>query len=388
VQRQAGPRARLFVCATPVLPGSAPARFTRDHAVTALRFIHESFPTRVVFRAGALEDLPAEAARIGKRPLVLSTPGQRGLAERAAGLLGSCCPGIYDQAVMHVPLETARAARIEAQQLEADCCVAIGGGSTVGLAKAIALELRIPILAVPTTYAGSEMTPIWGLTEGGVKRTGRDMGVLPRTALYDPTLTLGLPPGISGTSGINAMAHCVEGLYSENANPVISLMAEEGIRALGRSLPEVVRAPHDLEARSDALYGAWLGGCVLGAVGMALHHKLCHVLGGTFNLPHAQTHAIVLPHVVAYNTAAAPGAMRRVAAALGVRNAAQGIFELVRALGAKTALKDIGMPEDGIERAAALATNNPYYNPAPVRVDSIRALLRAAYEGKDFENQH
>jgi maleylacetate reductase len=356
--------------------------------VTALRFIHETFPTRVVFRAGALEDVPAEVARIGERPLVLSTPGQRGLAERVASLLGSSCRGIYDQAVMHVPIETARAARIEAQRLEADCCVAIGGGSTVGLAKAIALELRIPILAVPTTYAGSEMTPIWGLTEAGVKRTGRDFGVLPRAAIYDPALTLGLPPGISATSGINAMAHCVEGLYSESANPVISLMAEEGIRALGRSLPEVVRAPHDLEARSDALYGAWLGGCVLGAVGMALHHKLCHVLGGTFNLPHAETHAIVLPHVVAYNAAAAPEAMRRVAAALGVKGAARGIFDLVRSLGAKTALKDIGMPSEGIERAATLATNNPYYNPAPVRVESIRALLRAAYEGRGFEDQH
>jgi maleylacetate reductase len=356
--------------------------------VTSLRFIHESLPTRVVFRAGALEDVAAETARIGDRPLVLSTPGQRGLAERVAGLLAGSCRGIYDQAVMHVPVETARAARIEAQRLGADCCVAIGGGSTIGLAKAIALELRVPILAVPTTYAGSEMTPIWGLTEGGVKRTGRDLGVLPRTALYDPVLTLALPPGVSGTSGINAMAHCVEGLYAENANPVVSLMAEEGIRALGRSLPNVVRAPQDLEARTDALYGAWLGGCVLGAVGMALHHKLCHVLGGTFNLPHAETHAIVLPHVVAYNTAAAPEAMRRVASALGVSNAAQGLFALVRSLGAKMALKDIGMPEEGIERAAALATSNPYYNPAPVRADAIRALLRAAYEGKSFENQH
>jgi maleylacetate reductase len=356
--------------------------------MTALRFIHESFATRVVFHAGAIEQVAAEAARLGKRPLVLSTPGQRGLAERVARLLGSCCPGIYDQAVMHVPGETARAARAEAVRLEADCCVAIGGGSTVGLAKAIALELSLPILAIPTTYAGSEMTPIWGLTEGGVKKTGRDLRVLPRTALYDPVLTLGLPPDISGTSGVNAMAHCVEGLYSENANPIVSLMAEEGIRALGRSLPKVVRAPHDVDARADALYGAWLGGSVLGAVGMALHHKLCHVLGGTFNLPHAETHAIVLPHVVTYNAAAAPEAMRRVAAALGVDDAARGIFALVRSLGAKTALKDIGMPEEGLERAVTLATQNPYYNPAPIRAEAIRALLRAAYEGKPGENQH
>jgi maleylacetate reductase len=342
----------------------------------------------VVFHAGAIEQVAVEAARLGKHPLVLSTPGQRGLAERVARLLGGCCPGIYDQALMHVPLETARAARVEATRLEADCCVAIGGGSTVGLAKAIALELPLPILAVPTTYAGSEMTPIWGVTEGGVKKTGRDTRVRPRTVLYDPVLTLGLPPGISGTSGVNAMAHCVEGLYSENANPIVSLMAEEGIRALGRSLPKVVRTPHDVEARTEALYGAWLGGSVLGAVGMALHHKLCHVLGGTFNLPHSETHAIVLPYVVAYNAAAAPDAIRRIAAALGVDDAAQGLFDLVRSLGAKTSLKDIGMPKEGIERATALATTNPYYNPAPIRAEAIRALLRAAYEGTALENQH
>jgi maleylacetate reductase len=260
--------------------------------------------------------------------------------------------------------------------------VAIGGGSTVGLAKAIALELRIPILAIPTTYAGSEMTPIWGLTESGVKRTGRDMGVLPRAALYDPLLTLGLPPGISSTSGINAMAHCVEGLYSENANPVISLMAEEGIRALGRALPKVVRAPHDLEARSDALYGAWLGGCVLGAVGMALHHKLCHTLGGLFDLPHSETHTVVLPHALAYNARAVPKAAAKVAKALEVDDAPAGIFDLSQKVGAPRALRDIGMPERGIDEATDLALSNPYWNPRPLERQGIRNLIARAWAGE------
>jgi maleylacetate reductase len=347
-----------------------------------LRFTHETFAARVVFGAGALELLGTEAARIGTHALVLSSPGQRPLAERAAALLGSQCVGIFDGAVMHVPGDTAALACAAATRLRADCCIATGGGSTVGLAKAIALELNLPIVAVPTTYAGSEMTPIWGLTQGGVKRTGRDPRVLPRTVIYDPLLTLDLPAGVSGTSGVNAIAHCVEGLYSEAANPLISLMAEEGIRALGRSLPRIVRDPHDLEARADALYGAWLGGAVLGAVGMALHHKLCHVLGGTFNLPHAQTHTIVLPHVAAYNAAAAPAAMRRVAAALGADDAAQGLFDLAVALGAPTRLQDIGMPEEGLDRAASLATMQPYYNPAPLRADMIRKLLGDAYEGR------
>jgi maleylacetate reductase len=350
--------------------------------VFPLRFIHESFARRVVFRAGALTELAAETARLGTRALVLSSAGQRALAQRAAQLLGERCVGIFDQAVMHVPGDTAVRACAEASRLRADCSIALGGGSTVGLAKAIALELQLPILAVPTTYAGSEMTSIWGLTRDGIKRTGRDPRVLPRTVLYDPLLTLDLPPEVSGPSGINAIAHCVEGLYSEAADPLVSLMAEEGIRVLGRSLPHIRRDPRRLESREDALYGAWLGGSVLGAVGMALHHKLCHVLGGTFNLPHAETHTIVLPHAVAYNAAAAPQAMRRIAAALGVADAAQGLYDLAVAVGACTALQDIGMPAEGLERAVSLATTQPYYNPAPLREDLIRELLQHAFEGR------
>src|SRR4051812_13097136 len=198
-----------------------------------LAFTYEPLPSRVVFGAGSLDRLPEEVARLGvAKALVLSTPEQRPMAEEVARRLGDRAAGVYDRAVMHVPVETARAARDHAASVGADACVAVGGGSTVGLGKAIALEFGLPIIAVPTTYAGSEMTPIWGLTEAGVKKTGRDARVLPRTVVYDPLLTLTLPPGLSGTSGINSIAHCVEALYSESANPVTSLMAEEGIRAL------------------------------------------------------------------------------------------------------------------------------------------------------------
>jgi maleylacetate reductase len=350
-----------------------------------LRFTYTALPGRVVFGVGVLASLPDEAALLGKRALVLCTQGHKALGERAASLLDSLTVGIFDRAVMHVPVETANAASELAQASGADLCVAIGGGSTTGLAKAIALRSGLSILAVPTTYAGSEMTPTWGLTEGGVKRTGRDQRVLPRTTLYDPELTLSLPPALSATSGVNAIAHCVESLYSDKANPLVSLMAEEGIRALGQSLPRIVRQPNDLEARSEALYGAWLAGITLGSVGMALHHKLCHTLGGTFNLPHAQTHTIVLPHAMAYNAQAAPEAMSRVARALGAKDAVRGVIDLVRAIGAPTALKDIGMPAEGIERAVELATTNPYYNPAPVEKDAVRRLLQNAYEGRHPE---
>src|SRR5499427_551405 len=316
-------------------------------------FVYTGQPARVVFGAGCLAQLGPEIERLGaRRALVLSTPEQKAGAQDIAQRLGDRCAGIFDRAVMHVPIETARAARAEAARLHADCAVAIGGGSTTGLGKAIALESNLPILAIPTTYAGSEMTPIYGITEGGLKKTGRDARVLPRTVLYDPTLTLTLPAQLSATSGMNAIAHAVEGLYAQDSNPVMSLMAEEGIRALALGLPGVIANPSGLEARSDCLYGAWLCGTVLGSVGMALHHKLCHTLGGTWNLPHAETHTVVLPHAAAYNAAAEPEAMKRVARALGVANAPQGLYDLARGLGAPIALKDIGMPQAGLDRAA------------------------------------
>ncbi len=296
-------------------------------------FVYDQPATRVIFGVGALDRLQEEVKRLGaRRAIVLSTPEQRAVAEEAMRRLGDMAAGLFTEAVMHVPIETARAARDMARELGADCYVAVGGGSTTGLGKAIALETGMPILAVPTTYAGSEMTPIYGITEGGLKKTGRDRRVLPRTVLYDPTLTVSLPAHISGPSGMNAIAHCVEGLYAEDANPIMTLLAAEGIRALTRSLPIVVREPGNLEARSDALYGAWLAGSVLGAVGMAIHHKLCHVLGGTFNLPHADTHTIVLPHTVAFNREAAPEAMRIAAEALGAKDAAKVEYAGVREL--------------------------------------------------------
>jgi maleylacetate reductase len=284
--------------------------------------------------------------------------------------------------VMHVPAAVAAAARDKARRVRADCCVAIGGGSTTGLAKAIALTAKLPILAIPTTYAGSEMTPIWGITEGGVKKTGRDVRVLPKTVIYDPALTTSLPVALSVTSGINAIAHCVEALYSKDANPIISLIAEEGIRALASGLRALVKQPQDLEARSRALYGAWLGGVAMGAVGMALHHKLCHTLGGTFNLPHAETHTVVLPHAVAYNTSAAPEVMERIARALSARSAAEGLFDLAASLGAAVSLKSFGMRREQLDQAADIAIQNPYYNPRPVTREGIRGLLEDAFEGR------
>lgn len=363
-----------------------------------LPFTYIANPARVIFGVGALAQLGAEIERLGaRRALVLCTPGQVDVARRVAGLIGARAAGVFAKAAMHVPIETAREARAEAARLGADCAVAVGGGSTTGLGKAIALDSGLPILAIPTTYAGSEMTPIYGLTEAGVKKTGRDPRVLPRTVIYDPGLSVSLPVGLSVTSGLNAIAHAAEGLYAHDGNPIVALMAEEGLRALAQALPRLVHAPADLDARGDALYGAWLCGAVLGHVSMGLHHKLCHTLGGSFNLPHAETHTVVLPHALAYNAAHAPDAMRRIARALGVPAAepggeadrgagdplaaARAVRALARGLGAPASLAAIGMPADGLERAAERAAASPYPNPRPLERAALRDLLQRAFDG-------
>ena len=347
-------------------------------------FLYTANPARVVFGSGKLASVREEVEALGSsRALVLCTPPQRAQAEMVAELLGSRFAGIHDGAEMHVPLESAHKARALAAELGADCAVAVGGGSTIGLGKAIALESSIPILAIPTTYAGSEMTPIYGITEGGLKRTGKDARVLPRTVIYDPDLTTSLPLGMSLVSGMNAIAHAAEGLYARDGNPVTSLMAEEGIRALAAGLPRIAAASEDREARALSLYGAWLCGTVLGNVGMSLHHKLCHTLGGSFALPHAETHTVVLPHALAYNSPATAEAMARIAKAMGTPDAPVGLHRMASDLGMPTALRDLGLKESDLDRACEIALSNPYWNPRPIEAGPLRALLQRAWEGAE-----
>ena len=344
-------------------------------------FVYSGLPMRVVFGAGSVAELAKEVDRLGaKRALLLATPGRTAMVKSVAEPLGIRVAGVFDRVVMHTPLELAEEARRLAASVQADCCVVVGGGSTIGFGKAIALTSALPLLAVPTTYSGSEMTTIWGISEGGAKKTGRDPKVLPKTVIYDPALTVDLPPHVSAASGMNAMAHCVEALYAHDGNPIVSMMAEEGIRALASALPRVMENPKDIDARSDALYGAWLAGCTISTTSIALHHKLCHVLGGSFNLPHAETHSIVLPHAVRYNESAAE-AMRRIERALGARDAAAAIYDLEKKLRLPLRLADIGMKEQDLERAARIAADAPYPNPRKVEYAPVLELLRHAYEG-------
>lgn len=338
-------------------------------------------PARIVFGRGTVAQLPAELARLGgRRALVLSTPSQKNHADAIAARLGDAAAGVFAGAVMHTPVGVTAQALQAFADVRADCVVAYGGGSTIGLGKAIAWRNDVPQIVIATTYAGSEVTPILGETENGLKTTRRDARILPETVIYDPDLSLGLPVAVSVASGLNAMAHAIEGLYAQDRNPITALQAVEGVRALRQALPRIVEVPGDPEARSLALYGAWLCGTVLGTVGMALHHKLCHALGGSFDLPHAETHAVLLPHTAAYNAAAAADQLRPAAELFG-GSIGGGLYDFAATLGAPQALRDLGLGQGDLDRAADIAVQNPYWNPRPVERDAVRRLLGQAWEG-------
>ena len=351
-----------------------------------MRFTYEASLPRVVFGAGSFAALPLEIDRLSaKRILIVATPGRSMIVERAADLLGDRVAGTFDEAVVHVPEAVAARAIIAAAAARADSILSIGGGSAIGVSKAIALATNLSIVAVPTTYSGSEMTPLWGLTRHGAKHTGRDSRVQPRTVIYDPELTLDLSASVSAASGMNAIAHCVEALYAADANPVTAWMSEEGIRALGESLPIIVESAHDIDARTLAMYGAWLGGAALASVQMGLHHKLCHVLGGSFDLPHAETHAVLLPYTAEYNAPAASDAMSRIERALSATDAPLTLYNLSRLLPLPRSLAEIGMREADLDRAATLAMEQTYPNPGPLTRDGILTILKRAFAGASLD---
>lgn len=354
-----------------------------------LSFTHEALPQRVVFGAGgARRHLAAEIDRLGAaRVMLVASAAEDALADRIAGDL----PVVYrwSEVHPHVPVEVARRARRAAIDAEADALVSIGGGSAVGLAKAVAMTTGLPIVAVPTTYAGSEATNVWGLTEKGVKTTGADNAVLPASVIYDSELTVTLPVDLSVASGLNALAHCIDSLWAPRADPINAALCLEGARALATGLPEVVADPGGIDGRDRCLYGAYLAAVGFASAGAGMHHQICHVLGGAYGLPHAQTHAVVLPYVLAFNAASLPTLGRRLAVALGSPTptdpdaASAALDELRRRSNAPTSLAELGMREadlpDAVRRCLAAV---PDTNPTPVTPRNLTELLYAAWSGR------
>ena len=347
-------------------------------------FEHETFGQRVRFtRDGAAGGVAAEVSRLGaERVMVIASASGEALAARVTAEIPVV--SVHNDVVMHVPVEVADRARKAAESSEADAVVCIGGGSTTGLAKAVALTTGLPIVAVPTTYAGSEATNVWGLTKDATKTTGVDPRVLPRAIVYDASVTTSLPVDLSVVSGLNALAHCVDSMWAPRTDPIDRALAEEGIRALGEALPRVVEAPDDLAGREQMQYGAYLAAVAFSSAGSGLHHKICHVLGGRYDLPHAQTHAIVLPHVLALNAPYVPEAEARIARALGSGTALGRLLELRSRIGAPTSLRDHGLLEEQLADAASAALASvPPSNPVAVSADDLERLLRRAWQGAD-----
>jgi maleylacetate reductase len=348
------------------------------------RFDHTTPGQRVLFGAGAAATNIAAALRhLGAaRPLLVGGGHAAEVADQISEEF--TVVGGIREVVQHVPADRARAAVALAQEVDADAVIAIGGGSSTGLAKIIARDTGLPIVAVPTTFSGSEATDIWGMTEDERKTTGTDARVLPRVVIYDATLTQGLPPDLAVHSGLNALAHAVDSLWAPRADPINRAMASEGMRALVPGLRGLRADTKDLHAHERVLYGTYLSGVALASAGAGMHHKICHVLGGTFNLPHAPTHAVVLPYVAAYNTAADPDSAARIAEALGTPHAAPGLWDLARQVGAPGSLGEIGFTEDAVDLAAELATAAiPDSNPRQVSQESVATLLRSALRGDD-----
>jgi alcohol dehydrogenase class IV len=351
-----------------------------------LEFAYTALPSHVVFGPGAARDrrLVDAADRLGaRRVLVVAAEADRELTAATIETLGGRIAGRFSDVRPHVPIEVAQAARRLAAETAADAILSVGGGSTTGAAKAVALTTGLPVLAVPTTYAGSEVTAVWGLTENARKTTGTDLRVLPRVVVYDPELTVTLPVGLSVASGLNALAHCAESFWAPGRNPITSLIAEEGIRALAHALPGLVADGHDLDARSRALYGAWLAGTAFATAGSGVHHKVCHVLGGAFDLPHAGTHSVMLPHTTAVAAPRVTGSDERIAAALGVPGeaAADAIAELARRLGAPRSLAELGMRAGQLDEAIELVDATLARLPEPVALAATDAMIRAAFAG-------
>lgn len=344
-----------------------------------ISFTHDVPPQRVVFASGALSRAAEEAERLNfSHALVVATPGSGArLGQKVVDLLGSRAAGMHAKAVLHVPKAVAAVGLEAARAHRADGVVAVGGGAAIGLAKAIARDSGLAILAVPTTYSGSEATPIFGLTDGERKVTGRDAKVLPRTIIYDPDLTLGLPAAVSAASGLNAIAHCVEAFWADGRTPVTMALASEAMRRFGKNLPAVVANGADATARAECLIGAWLAGTVL-AAGTGLHHKLAHVLGG-LGLPHAETHAIILPHVMRFNLAAAPEAEVRLGEALDSAGPADAIAAMLQKFPIPQRLRDVGFDRGKIEFAANEIAAAKITSPRPASAEDVRVLLTAAY---------
>jgi maleylacetate reductase len=347
-----------------------------------MQFDYTPVPSKAVFGENSVMKLAEEIKLLGgSRVMIACTKNMVGRLGHVLDDLGDMVSSIYDKAEPHCPEHIALGAVQEFKQKNCDIVVAIGGGSTIGIGKAITLRTDAPLIVVATTPCGSESTPIHGMLIGNKKKTGRDRKVIASTSIYDPSLTTTMNAHLTGTIGMNSLAHCVEALYAQVKSPVSDMMAIEGIKALTQGLPGSIENPNDLKAREQVLYGGMLSGYCVTLAGIAIHHKLCHVLGGHHGIPHGESNSVILPYAAAYNESAAPEAMEKIKSAMGTNNASGGIFDFATKIKVPKSLKELGMRESDLDLAAQETIERTPYNPKPVQEKSVREMLQQAYEG-------
>jgi len=357
--------------------------------------VHNATPPRIVFGPGRSSVLGEEVERLGaRRAMIVTTPGRASMGDRFATAISDRCVGLLPEAISQVPVDLVRRGVEKAAGRGADCLVAVGGGAATGLCKGIAYETGLPIIAVPTTYSGSEMTGFCGMTSDGVKRMHESLAMRPRTVIYDAELSLGLPPSTSASSAMNALAHCIDAVYLPSLSPLLAPAAVEGARIVATTLPALLAKPRDLDLRNEMLYGAYLSGAALTG-GFALQHAVAHMLGGSYGVEHGTAHAVVLPYATAYLQQHAPQALGRIAEAVGTADLASYVWDLTNSAGLPVRLADVGFPAEDLDRAVHIATTadatpsdpdvhdaNRPGNPAPVTDSAVRAVLEAAADGR------
>jgi alcohol dehydrogenase class IV len=381
-------------------------------------FHYTSYAQEIIFGTGSLAQLGEVVDRFRWQRLLLCSTGSLRRGGQIAELeraLGERLVASYEHIQPHVPDFQVAEALALAETHQIDGVIGFGGGSAIGMAKAVsrALEKKrsgtqeypiapiqqplVPVIAIPTTYAGSEMTPVYGVTrqiDGEPRKvTVTDVRVTPKLTLYDPLLTLQLSPEMTASTGINALAHCIEALYSITRNPFSTAAALQGIRSINSALPRCYAAGNDVEARAEMLTGSFLAATALAHVTMAIHHGLCHVLGGTAGVPHGVANSIILPHAMRFNLDATAHQLAQVAEAMGIGTAGtiveaaaedviQQIYRLIRQLNLPQHLRDVGVQEADLPRLAQIAfqSRTVQSNPKPVRdAGEIEAILRAAW---------
>ena len=346
-----------------------------------MTFAYGTHDVRVVFGPGRLATLSQELDRAGLgNVMLLTTQSRADERQRVVGLLGDRLAGTYTGAKLHVPVSVIADAHKTLAECQPQALLSFGGGSAIGLGKALAFDTKLPLAAIPTTYSGSEMTAVWGNSEEGIKRTFRNREVAPRLVLYDPDLTYGLSHRVTAASGMNAIAHCIEAEYSPEQGPVTSFFALEGARQIAAGLHVLAESPGDEVARGRALLGAHYAGRALDMTSMGLEHKLAHMLG-SLGLDHAEAHAAIVPWVTAWNAPNSPDAMPRLAEALGSDGASEALRALARRLRIRT-LADLGFTATDIPEVVGKVLALKFPNPRPVDADGVRWILERAMVGE------